>query len=90
MNQKIVQLMQAPDRNLGWLQDALQCAVELEMATLPPYLCGYWALPDRNSYPAKQIQFIVMQEMAHLGFACNMLCATGKQPEVLIGYGRTQ
>jgi hypothetical protein len=90
MSQKIVHLMEAPNRDLGWLQDALQSAVELEMATLPPYLCGYWALPDAKGYPAKQIRNIVMQEMAHLGFACNMLCAVGKKPEILIGYGNIQ
>ena len=32
----------------------------------PPYLCGYWALKDKESYPATQIKDIVYQEMLHL------------------------
>jgi Ferritin-like len=86
MNLKIVTLMRSPTHDLGWLQEALQSAIELELATLPPYLCGYWALQDSDSYPATQIHSIVMQEMLHFGLACNMLTATGKQPEVLKGY----
>ena len=41
MSQKIVELMAAaPEtRDLPWLQSALQAALELELATLPPYLC---------------------------------------------------
>jgi hypothetical protein len=87
MNLKIVELMKAPVHDLGWLQAALQSAVDLELATLPPYLCGYWAVQDSSSYPATQILGIAMQEMAHFGLACNMLCAAGKQPTVLKSYG---
>lgn len=88
MNLKIVELMKSSTRDPGWLQVALQSAIELELSTLPPYLCGLWALKDRTSYPATQILSIVYQEMLHFGLACNMLSATGKQPEVLKGYGR--
>jgi len=88
MNLSIVKLMQQPQRDLPWLQKALQSAIELELSTLPPYLCGYWALKDNQSYPAIQIFSIVKQEMLHFGLACNMLTATGKQPEILTGYGR--
>jgi hypothetical protein len=86
MNLKIVNLMKAQKRDLPWLQDALQSAIELELSTLPPYHCGYWALKDHKSYPATQIFSIVKQEMLHFGLACNMLSATGKQPKVLEGY----
>jgi hypothetical protein len=86
MNLKIVNLMKAQKRDLPWLQNALQSAIDLELSTLPPYLCGYWALKDKTSYPATQILSIVRQEMLHFGLACNMLSATGKQPEVLKGY----
>jgi hypothetical protein len=86
MNLKIVNLMKAQKRDLPWLQNALQSAIELELSTLPPYLCAYWALKDNTSYPATQIFGIVKQEMLHFGLACNMLSATGKQPEVLNGY----
>jgi len=90
MNLKIAKLMAKPDRDVPWLQDALQSAVELELATLPPYLCGLWALQDRSSEPAKQILSIAKQEMGHFGLACNMLAATGRKPDVLGGYSEIQ
>jgi hypothetical protein len=86
MDRNIVELMASPKRDVGWLQDALRSAVKLELSTIPPYLCGYWALRDAAPVPAADILNIAMQEMAHLGFACNMLCATGKQPAVLADY----
>ena len=69
MNLTIAQLMKDSNRNLAWLQKALQSAVELELSTLPPYLCGYWALKDNQSYPATQINNIFFQEMLHFGLA---------------------
>lgn len=86
MNLKIVDLMKQPQHDLPWLQQALQSAIELELSTLPPYLCGYWTLKDSQSLPATQIHTIVIQEMLHFGLACNMLSATGKTPEVVKGY----
>ncbi len=43
MNNKIVELLQVrqADRDLDWLKQALQSAVELEHATLPPYLAAF-------------------------------------------------
>ena len=90
MNLKIAQLMAKPTRDIAWLQKALQSAVELELATLPPYLCGFWALQDRSSVPAKQIFSIAKQEMSHFGLACNMLVATGGKPDILGGYSQIQ
>ncbi len=86
MDRSIPELIAADVRDVDWLRDALQSALELELATLPPYLCGYWALRDAAPVPAKSIRDIVMQEMGHFGLACNMLCATGGQPAVLKGY----
>jgi hypothetical protein len=88
MSLRIVQLMASPTRDVAWLQDALQSAVELELSTLPPYLSAYWCLKDNTSYPATQLNIIFMEEMLHLGYACNLLRATGKEPEIVAGYGR--
>lgn len=88
MSSRIVELMKSDERDLKWLQSALQAAVELELSTLPPYLCGYWCVRDNTSYPATQLNNIFFQEMLHFGLACNLLSATGKQPEVVKGYGR--
>jgi len=88
MSQRIVELMQAPQqaRNLPWLKGALQCALELELSTLPPYLCGQWALEDQGSDAAKLIGSVTQDEMSHLGLVCNLLGATGQQPQIFTGY----
>jgi hypothetical protein len=88
MSLKIADLMRQPvaAHDLDWLQKALQAAIELELATLPPYLCGQWALQDQESVPANLIRDITLDEMAHLGLACNLLRATGLQPKIFDGY----
>jgi Ferritin-like len=83
-----MELMKAATRDVAWLQSALQSVIELELSTLPPYLCGYWCLKASNSYLATQTNNIFFQEMLHFGLSCNLLSATGKHPEVLAGYGR--
>ncbi|WP_236654361.1 ferritin-like domain-containing protein [Streptacidiphilus anmyonensis] len=70
------------DRDLGWIRDALQIAVELELSTLPPYLCGWWSVRDRDSEAAQLIRRIVDDEMYHLGVVCNLLAAVGGQPRI--------
>ncbi len=88
MSLKIANLMKlAPDmRDLSWLQKALQAAIELELATLPPYMCGQWSLQDQNSVAAHLIKGITLDEMGHLGLACNLLRATGVRPLIFDGY----
>lgn len=88
MRLKIAELMRQPtaDHDLYWLQKALQAAVELELATLPPYLCGQWALKDQDSVPASLIADITIEEMGHMGLACNLLRATGQEPKIFDGY----
>jgi hypothetical protein len=88
MNLKIANLMRQPvaEHKLDWLQNALQGAIELELATLPPYLCGQWALQNQRSVPAGLIRDITFDEMGHLGLACNLLRAAGKQPKIFEGY----
>lgn len=81
----IVQLMgvSRPQRNLEWLQDSLVNAVQLELATLPPYLCAYWSIKNPNEGQAGDfISSIYMQEMKHMGLAANMLVAVGGTPQI--------
>jgi hypothetical protein len=87
-NLKIKLLMDMPPEahDLNWLQASLQAAVELELSTLPPYLCGLYALEDQKSDAAKLIHTIVLDEMGHFGLACNLLWATGMQPKIFDGY----
>lgn len=88
MNLKIKDLMRLPvdDHDLNWLQQALQAAIELELATLPPYLCGQWAIKNQASEAARMIRKIALDEMRHFGLVCNMLRATGQQPQIFTGY----
>jgi hypothetical protein len=86
--QQIKDLMAQPrqKRDLEWLQATLQGALELELSTLPPYLCGLYALKDQSSDAATAIRNIVYNEMCHFGLSCNLLRATGAQPRIFDGF----
>jgi hypothetical protein len=63
------------------LQTALQTAVMLEHATLPPYLYASWPLSGNDTI-AGLIGPIVIQEMGHMALACNILNAIGGSPVI--------
>ncbi|MFC8570084.1 ferritin-like protein [Streptomyces sp. NPDC057245] len=69
-------------RGVDWLREALQVAVALELATIPPYLCGWWSVGDRGSQVARLIRRIVGDEMYHMGVVCNLLVAVGGRPRI--------
>ena len=73
-------------RRLDWLHEALQWAIELEFATVPTYLCGMWSIIDGNHPVRGYFQSIVLQEMAHMGLACNLMTTLGGTPNLA---GRT-
>lgn len=73
------ELLATPDsnRDVAWLQRMLQFAIGLEFSTIPPYLVAMWSIKDSSS-PASLFLFsIVLQEMLHMGIACNLLNAIG-------------
>lgn len=80
----VARLLAVPEegRGVGWLRSALQVAVGLELATIPPYLCGWWSVKDRGSEVARLIRRIVGDEMYHLGIVCNLLVAVGGRPQI--------
>ncbi|MEU9519506.1 ferritin-like protein [Streptomyces sp. NPDC048224] len=80
----VAQLLAVPKggRGVDWLREALQVAVALELATIPPYLCGWWSVGDRSSHVARLIRRIVGDEMYHLGVVCNLLVAVGGRPRI--------
>jgi Ferritin-like len=92
LGDKIVKLMAVatPQRNLQWLKDSLQAAIELELSTLPPYLCGMWSISDPVNPPGfvahQLIDSVVKEEMTHLGLVCNLLTAIGGKPQIAKGY----
>lgn len=81
-DRQIVELMSLPeaDHDLDWLKAALQAAIKLEFATLPPYLSAYWSVKDRLNPVARSIREIFREEMLHLGIACNLLSGVGGAP----------
>jgi hypothetical protein len=82
-------LMAVPseDRDVQWLAYSLQEAVQLEWTTIPPYLCAYWSIktddvPEPTATIRDTFRQIVIQEMLHLGLACNMLAGMGGTPNI--------
>ncbi|MEZ4296913.1 MAG: ferritin-like protein [Polyangiaceae bacterium] len=71
------------ERGPGWLRQALQSAIELEHATLPPYLLAYWSIDEpRDNDVKKTVWRIMMDEMWHMGLACNLLTTIGGDPRI--------
>lgn len=71
------------------LEELLQAAVELELSTIPPYLCALYSLrPEANEEARLAIRSVVVEEMLHLVLAANVLNAIGGTP-VVGGPGHT-
>ena len=69
-------------QSVAQLQAALQTAIQLEFSTIPPYLCAEWSINNDPSNVAPMIHDIVIQEMLHFAFSCNMLNAIGGSPSI--------
>jgi hypothetical protein len=76
----VAALMQEKTHDLDWLKNALQIAIQLELATMPPYLTAWWTIKDPGDAVAGSIFEILLEEMSHLGIACNLLVAIGGTP----------
>jgi Ferritin-like len=75
-------VMPTPITDPADLQRHLQKAVQLELATIPPYLCGAWTITDPGSQVAALIRNVAIAEMRHMVIAANVLVATGGTPEI--------
>jgi rubrerythrin len=65
------------------LRGALQSAIELEHSTIPPYLYALYSIaPGRNAEIAALLRSVVIEEMTHMGLACNILNAIGGDPVI--------
>jgi hypothetical protein len=78
------------DRDLAWLEEALQSAVKLEFATIPLYLAAWWSILDPS--PAgppycntanNVLRGIAVEEMLHFALVCNMLTTLDFEPDIL-------
>ncbi|MDG1332821.1 MAG: ferritin-like domain-containing protein [Crocinitomicaceae bacterium] len=60
------------------IQQKLQKAVELEFATIPPYLAAWFSIaPGTNTEASSIIRSVFMEEMLHMILAANVLNSVG-------------
>jgi hypothetical protein len=69
----------------GALKDALEGAMSLEFATIPPYLTALWTIKEELHPIAISLRNIVQEEMLHLALVANMLAAIGGTPQFNVG-----
>jgi hypothetical protein len=70
-----------PIRTLSDLRQLLEAAVQLELATIPPYLCALYSIhPGTNTEAALVLRSVVVEEMLHMVLASNVLNAVGGTP----------
>jgi hypothetical protein len=73
------------DPTTNWTPEALQShiqdAIDLELWTIPLYLCAMCSIKDQTSEPAQLIMSVAVQEMLHLELACNLANAFGWTPQ---------
>lgn len=70
--------------NVEQLKDYLQVAIQLEHATIPPYLtAAYSAKIEANRRSVDIIRSVAKEEMLHLSLAANLLNAIGGHPDLV-------
>jgi hypothetical protein len=74
----LVAALDSPDG----LPTALQNAIRLEHATIPPYLYALYSLGTDNTEIAGLIESVVIEEMGHFALAANVLNAIGGTPVI--------
>jgi hypothetical protein len=65
------------------LHSYLRAALQLEHATIPPYLTALYSIkPNTNSDAVHVIRVVAVEEMLHLTLAANVLNAVGGTPDL--------
>jgi ferritin-like protein len=64
------------------LREVLQTALELEHATIPPYLAAAFSLAGANATIRSLVLDVAREEMLHMTLVCNVLNAIGGQPRL--------
>ena len=72
----------ATDRDITWLKQALQWAIELELSTIGPYLLVRWSIETDAGGAKARLQAIAKDEMNHMGWVANMLVGIGGRPDM--------
>jgi hypothetical protein len=66
------------------LLDHLEIALQLEHATIPPYLCALYSIKDgTNLLSAERIRSVAVEEMLHMVLVANLTNAIGGTPSVV-------
>ena len=56
------------------LQEALQAALKIEHATIPPYMCALDSIhPDTNAGACAPLRRVLMEEMLHMILMANLI-----------------
>ena len=64
MQKTIVRMkVNSRDRDSGWLKESLQAAIELELSTLPPYLCAMWSIRDPSAGSPGGVAYQIIDSM---------------------------
>jgi hypothetical protein len=75
--------LQGPAVKVSAVRDALQSAIKLEHATIPPYLYALYSLDAaKNPGIANIIKSVVIEEMLHMTLSANVLNALGGAPQI--------
>lgn len=70
--------------SLDDLHQLLDAAIQLEHATIPPYLTALYSLhPNSNIEASQIIRAVLVEEMLHMTLAANLLNAVGFRPNLL-------
>ncbi|CAH1271190.1 Hypp4598 [Branchiostoma lanceolatum] len=68
---------------LDELKRTLQIALQLELATIPPYLSALFSIKDGdNREVAALIKSVIVEEMKHMSLVSNLLNAIGGAPDL--------
>jgi hypothetical protein len=63
-------------KDIKHLQDCLRTALQLELSTIPPYLCGLYTIKEGSNVEAGAlIRSVVVEEMLHMVLVSNILNA---------------
>jgi hypothetical protein len=78
-----MQIQAATPMTTERLREMLEAAVQLELATIPPYLCALYSIhPGTNTEAALVLRSVVVEEMLHMVLSANVLNAIGGRPRV--------
>jgi hypothetical protein len=80
MNQKWMNLLNT--NKVEDVRTVVQAAIEVEHATMPPYLYAMYSLGATNPSINDTLRSIVIEEMLHMLLACNLLNAIGGTPRI--------